>query len=119
MTTPFLAALERANKRTREREEAQAALDRAVDREHRAKVLADPKPYLKKQKAAMKLRQKNLLDPNWDHVRFYPKFSMGDTTRGYIRTYQALNRKTSNAPELTFTHADRLAPMNLPWESGL
>ena len=109
-TTPFLSALDRANKRTRERQEAQAAYERALDREHVAKVLADPKPYLKKQKAAMKLHQRNMLDPNWNHLRYYPKWSYGQTTREYIRTYQALNRKVSNAPELTFDHADRVAP---------
>lgn len=110
MTTPFLSALERANKRTRERQEAQAAFERALEREHVAKVLADPKPYLKKQKVAMKLRQKNLLDPNWDHVRYYPKWTYGMLTRDYIRSYQALNRKTSNASDLTFGVAHRTAP---------
>lgn len=109
--TNFDLALERANKRTRERQDAQEALDRAKGREQAAKALADPARALKNLKATMKLRQKNLLDPNWDHKRYYPCFFAGSTlTRDYIRSYQALNRHTSNAPELTFDHRHGTAP---------
>jgi hypothetical protein len=117
--TNFDLALARASNRTRARQEAQEALDLAKHREHVAKVLLDPRKAMNNYKRQQATRRENLLDPDWGTVRYFPKWSFGMTTREYIRSYQALNRKTSNAPELTFTHADRLAPMNLPWESGL
>ena len=118
MTDPFPAALERATDRTRARQEAQEALDLAKHREHVAKVLLDPRKAMNNYKRQQATRRENLLDPDWGTVRYFPKFT-AQTTAEHVRSYQALNRKTSNAPELTFTHADRLAPMNLPWESGL
>jgi hypothetical protein len=104
--THFDMALQRAADRARAREEAKVALDLAKAREHVAKALLRPKHYLAKFKRKQQEHMKNLRDPNWNHVRYYPCFFPGSTTtREYIRSYQALNRKTSNAAELTFDHA--------------
>ncbi len=103
--TNFDLALARASNRTRARQEAQEALDLAKHREHVAKVLLDPRKAMNNYKRQQATRRENLLDPDWGTVRYFPKFT-AQTTAEYVRSYQALNRKTSQARELTFARPD-------------
>ena len=65
---------------------------------------------LAKFKRQLAERRRMLLDPNAGHKRLYPRWTMGQRTLEYVRTYNALNHHGANP--LRFTFADRVAPFH-------
>jgi hypothetical protein len=94
-----------AQRRADERARLQEHRDLIEHKLHLARCRLDPAGMARRAKAAQAKRKRELLDPNHAHVRFFPTWADQGIAQ-YIRTFQALNAKLSNSPQLDFVNLD-------------